>query len=190
MSHTITSISMSLDGYMAGNDICSNLPMGKGGSRLHNWIFESKVERDSFIMSEIHDSTGAVIIGGHTYKTAINEAWGGESPFSVPAFVITHDTDLEPVEGFEFVNDGIEEALEKAKVEAAEKDVWIMGGANIIQQYINKGLLDFIQINLINVLMGKGLRLFDNLDIDITELKLVRDLESIGVTHLKYQILK
>jgi len=187
MSHTITSISMSLDGYIAGEDISSSIPMGKGGARLHDWIFHSKTESDSLVMAEIHETSGAVILGGHTYKTAIDEAWGGESPFSVPAYVITHDEPENKVEGFEYITDGIHSALEAAKSTAEEKDVWVMGGADIVQQFINAGLLDILQINLVNVLMGQGIRLFDNLKIEQTELELLRDIDSIGVTHLKYK---
>ena len=190
MSQTITSISMSLDGYIAGEDISAEMPMGKEGARLHDWIFNSKTASDTLVMAEIHETSGAVIVGANTYKTAIENAWKGESPFSVTAYVITHDVPEEKVAGFEYITGGIESALIAAKSSAEDKDIWIMGGADIIQQFINAGALDIIQINLVNILMGQGKRLFENLVIPQTELEIIRDIDSIGVTHLKYRILR
>src|SRR5918994_6064957 len=110
MSRIIVSISMSLDGFSAGPNVSPENPLGEGGERLHEWLFRSNTPADSSIMEETVKASGAVIVGVTTYKTAIKNAWGGKSPFEVPAFVVTHSNKLERVSGFEYVNEGIYEA--------------------------------------------------------------------------------
>ena len=99
MSRIIASISMSLDGFSAGPNVSSENPLGEGGERLHDWLFKSHTPADSSVMEEIVKASGAVIVGGTTYKTAIKNAWGGKSPFEVPAFVVTHSTNLDRIAG-------------------------------------------------------------------------------------------
>lgn len=181
---------MSLDGFIAGPDISDKQPMGYGGERIHDWMFKTKTEINTKVIDEIWETSGAVIVGGGTYKIAIKDAWDGASPFSMPAFVLIHSIPEEKVKGFTFITDGIEKALMEAKIQAGAKNVWVMGGAGTIQQFINAGLVDELQINLVNVLMGKGIRLFDNLETGQVELEKQRVIDSIGVTHIKYRIVK
>ncbi len=86
--------------------------------------------------------------------------------------------------------DGIESALKQAKAASGERDVVIGGGANIAQQYLQAGLVDEIQIHLIPVLLGVGIRLFDHLDTNVIELEKTKVIDGAGVTHLRFQILK
>jgi dihydrofolate reductase len=191
MGKVIVSISMSLDGFIAGADVSSKQPMGKGGERLHKWLFSnSRTENDNKIISETADSSGAVIVGGRTYRTAINDAWGGVSPFTMPAFVLTHNIPIDKKEGFIFVTEGIEKVLIEAKKQAAGKDIWLLGGADIIQQFISLKLIDEIQITFVNVLLEKGIPLFDKINIGQIELQTIRVLTSNEVTHIKYRIVK
>ena len=81
---------MSLDGFIAGPGISEVDPMGKNGQRLHDWLFKNKTETDDVMLKDIMDNSGAVITGSTTYTTAIEDAWEGRSPFTVPAFVICH----------------------------------------------------------------------------------------------------
>ena len=118
--------------------------------------------------------------------------WGDDPPYHVPVFVLTHHP-REPVEmlggtTFHFVTDGIEEALERARQAAGDEDVLLMGGANVIQQYLRAGLLDEIQISLVPVLLGRGERLLTDLDGSDIELEQVRAIEAPGVTHITYRI--
>ncbi|MCW3117908.1 MAG: dihydrofolate reductase [Chitinophagaceae bacterium] len=190
MSKVIVSISMSLDGYIAGSNMSSKQPMGENGERIHDWMFKTKTDMDSDVIDEIWETAGAVIVGGRTYKVAISDAWRGSSPFNIPAFVITHSVPEEIVKGFTYITEGIEKVLMEATVQAGAKNIWVMGGADIIQQFINAKMVDELQINLVNVLMGKGVRLFDKINIGQVELEKQRVIDSTGVTHLKYRVIK
>jgi len=190
MSKAIVSISMSLDGFIAGPNVSSKEPMGEGGERLHDWLFKTKTEMDARVVAETFESSGAVIVGGRTYKIAIHDAWGGISPFDSTAFVLTHHVPNEKVKGFVYITTGIDEILSEAKKQAGIKNVWIMGGANIIQQFIKSKLVDEMQITLVNVLLGDGVRLFDHIDIGQIELERTRIIESAGVTHIRFRVVK
>jgi dihydrofolate reductase len=91
---------------------------------------------------------------------------------------------------FAFVTDGIEAALEQAKAAAGDKDISVAGGANTIQQYLQAGLIDELQIHVVPLLLGDGERLLDNLGTDLPELEVTRVIESPTVTHLKYRVVK
>jgi dihydrofolate reductase len=185
----ILDITMSLDGYVAGPNISATQPMGEGGERLHRWIFEEKTETDGAVLAETVDTSGAVIVGGTTYFLAIDVGWGGKSPFTVPAFVLSHRSPQTNVNGFTFVHNGIESALAQAKAAAGDKSVWLMGGADIIQQYLKAGLVDELQIHITPVLLGGGTRLFDTLaqSLELTKTRLIA---SDGVTHLRFKVVK
>ncbi len=117
---------------------------------------------------------------------------GDNPPFHMPVFVLTHrPKDTLTKEGgttFTFVTGGIESALSRAKAAAGEKDVSLAGGANLIQQYLSAGLLDEIQIHLVPVLLGGGVRLFDHPGTGQIELERTRVIESPGVTHLRFRV--
>jgi dihydrofolate reductase len=88
------------------------------------------------------------------------------------------------------VTDGIEGALERARVAAGDKDVSVWGGANIITQYLKAGLLDEMQIHLIPVLLGGGIRLFEDVDPEGIELRRASSIETPGATHLRFEVVK
>jgi dihydrofolate reductase len=121
-----------------------------------------------------------------------NGWWGDDPPFHAPVLVLTHHArDPQPMDGgttYHFVTDGIEQALQRAKESAGGKDVTLLGGAEIINQYLAAGLLDELELHIAPVLLGSGARLFDNLgDVDI-KLEQVRAVEAPGVTHVKYRV--
>ncbi len=91
---------------------------------------------------------------------------------------------------FTFVTDGIEAALERARAAAGDKDVSVAGGANVAQQYLEAGLLDELQIHLVPLLLGGGVRLFENLGPDVVELEGTTAIRSAAVTHLTYRVVK
>jgi dihydrofolate reductase len=91
---------------------------------------------------------------------------------------------------FTFVTDGIEAALAQAEAAAGDKDIAVGGGADVAQQYLRAGLLDEIQIHLVPVLLGDGVRLFHNLAADQARLEVTRVVDSPAVTHLKYRVVK
>jgi len=188
MRKVILDITMSLDGFIAGTNISPTLPMGKNGIRLHDWLFGSKSDQDAKIISEQVEKSGAVIVGGSTYHIAIDGAWGGETPFTVPAFVLTNNIPMNGKSGFSFVTDGIEKALMLARAAAGEKNVWVMGGANTIQQYLKAGLFDELHIHIAPMLLGNGTRLFEQNGIDLIELENIQTINTEGATHFKFRL--
>jgi dihydrofolate reductase len=120
--------------------------------------------------------------------------WGDDPPFHHPVFVLTHHA-REPLEKqggttFTFVTDGIESALEQARAAAGHKDISIGGGADVAQQYLKPGLVDELQLHVVPVLFGDGVRLFDDhVASPPGDLQLTRVVESpTGVTHLRYAV--
>jgi dihydrofolate reductase len=186
MGKIIVSIAMSLDGFIAGANISPQSPLGENGMRLHDWIFGNKTDADAKVIEELMNGSGAVIVGRRTYDLGIDGGWGGSSPFPIPAIIISKTVPGKLVKGFAFIN-GIEMALKKAREIAGEKNIWIMGGANIVQQFIKAGLVDEIQINLAPVLLGKGTRLFEDND-QLIDLERTRVVETPGATHIKHKV--
>jgi dihydrofolate reductase len=197
-------ISMSLDGFIAGPNDGPEQPLGERGEELHEWVYGlaswrerhglagGETGRDAEILDEAFRDVGAVVLGRRMFDNA--KGWGDEPPFHVPVFVLTHEArEKLAKEGgttFTFVADGIESALEQARAAAGDKDVSIAGGANTVQQYLNAGLLDELQIHLVPLMLGGGVRLFDQADPERIGLEPIRVVESPGVTHLKYRVLK
>jgi dihydrofolate reductase len=201
MDKVFVDITMSLDGFIAGPNDGPELGLGEGGEALHEWVFGlaswreahgmagGEVDRDSEILGEAVERTGAVVLGKRMFENA--RGWGDEPPFHVPVFVLTHEA-REPLAKkgttFTFVTDGIESALEQAKAAAGDKDVSVAGGANTIQQYLNAGLVDEMQIHVAPLLLGGGIRLFDGLETEKIEVEGTGVVESPGVTHLKFRV--
>ncbi len=115
MSIVFAEITMSLDGYVAGEDITSQQPMGNGGIRLHEWIFDKKTLVDNKLVEEFMNESGAFIVGNRTYSTAIDTGWNNRSPFSGPAFVVCHQKPSQAVEGFIYSTGSLEETLADAR---------------------------------------------------------------------------
>jgi dihydrofolate reductase len=150
-----------------------------------------KISRASaeFLQDEWH-ALGAMVAGRRMFDIA--HAWGGSPPGGGPCLIMTHHPPPEWVyEGspFTFVTDGIESAIRQAKQAAGDKDVSI-SSASIMQQCIKAGLLDEILLDLAPVLLGSGVRLFDNLGAVPVQLEILRVVETPHVTHLKYRVAK
>jgi dihydrofolate reductase len=127
--------------------------------------------------------------GRRTFDIA--QAWGGHPP-GTPAFIVTHRVPQEWVyEGspFTFVTDGVASAIRQAKQAAGVKDV-VVATASILQQCLNLGLMDEIHVDVAPLLLGKGVRLFDHLNIEPTQLEIIRVVPAPGVTHLAYRVVK
>jgi dihydrofolate reductase len=203
MSKIILDITMSLDGFIAGPNDGPGSPLGEGGERLFAWYYSGDTDFDmpsgemtfkvspasAEVLQEVHE-IGAIVTGRRTFDIA--NAWGGRHPADVPVFVVTHTVPQEWVyEGspFTFVTDGVESALEQAKQAAGAKDVGV-GAASIAQQCIEAGLLNEIQIHLVPVLLNDGVRLFDHPGAEPIDLESMRVVETPGVTHLRFRVVK
>jgi dihydrofolate reductase len=188
MGKVTSDISMSLDGFITDPDEPTEDP-----GRLHNWMFNAKTDADAAIVDERYESTGAVLIGKRMFDLGF-EPWGDPPPFGMSVFVVTHEErEPMPMQGgttYTFVTDGIETALEKARAAAGDKNVGIWGGANIMRQYLTAGLLDEMQIHLIPLLLGGGVRLFEDLDPEGIELRRTGSIETPSATHFRFDVVK
>jgi dihydrofolate reductase len=191
MGKVVLAMSMSLDGFVAGLNISKNSPMGEGGLRLHDWLLsKTPHEIDAGIARDIHATTGAVILGKRTFEVGV-DIWK-DTPYAVPCFVLTHEVRekrVEKSEVFTFVNDEIESALSQTKKVAGDKNIMLMG-ASTAQQFLRAGLLEELRLQIVPILLGKGLRLFENLEGKTIELEKTRMLESPAVTHLWFRVKK
>ena len=164
-----------------------------------------EVDVDNQVLDAARRNVGATVMGRRMFSGGEGpweqdpnaDAWWGEDPpFHHPVFVLTHHA-REPVtkQGgttFTFVTEGIEAAFEQARAAAGDLDVAIGGGGNVAQQYLKAGLLDELQLHVVPVLLGGGVRLFeDHLAVGPGELERTRVTESpTGVTHLSYRVVK
>lgn len=204
MSKVAMGLSMSLDGFIAGPNDGPELPLGEGGERLFAWYSGGDTEyglpgtemvfrvspATAELLREAHGSMGAFVTGRRTFD--ITNGWGGRPPLGVPAFVVTHTVPREWVyEGspFTFVTDGVESAVEQARAVAGDRNVAV-GAASIAQQCIRAGLLDEIHVDLVPVLLGGGVRLFERLGRTPIELERTRVIEAPGVTHLTFRVVE
>ena len=193
MSKVVCEISMSLDGFITGPNVRVGNGMGDGGDRLHDWMFGAKTTTDAKFVDDKYASTGAVVMGKRMFDVGF-EPWGDPPPFGMPVFVVTHEErDPLPMQGgttYTVVTDGIEAALELARAAADDKNVGVWGGANIIRQYLKAGLLDEMQIQLIPILLGNGIRLFEGLDPEGIELRRTGSIETPAATHFRFEVVK
>jgi dihydrofolate reductase len=203
MGKVTFNITMSLDGFVAGPNDGPENGLGDGGDRLFEWYFSGDTEipisdgnmviivspKSAEILKQAFEQYGGGVWGRRTFDIA--KAWGGHPPGS-PAFIVTHHVPQEWVfEGspFTFVTDGVQSAIRQAKEAAGDKDV-VVCTASILQQCLNAGLMDEIHIDLAPILLGGGVRLFDDLGSEPIELYTIRVVEAPGVTHLGFRVVK
>jgi dihydrofolate reductase len=208
-------ISTSLDGFVAGPNPSLEDPLGEGGERLHEWVFPlaswrrphglegGETNASSAVVDESLAATGAVVMGRRMFSGGegpwendpnADGWWGDNPPFHVPVFVLTHHPrETVAKQGgtsYTFVTDGIDAALAQAREAAGDRDVFIGGGASVVQQYLRAGLLDELQINLAPLLLGGGTRLLDGVGPDDAKLERTRVVDAPAVTHLRYRVVK
>jgi dihydrofolate reductase len=154
----------------------------------------------SAVVQERWANIGATIMGRNMFGPIRGQwpddswrGWWGEAPpYHHPVFVLTHHP-REPLQmqggtTFEFVTDGIESALARAKDAAQGADVSLAGGASVVNQYLAAGLVDEIDLSISPIVLGGGERLFEGLERGFLELTQVRAVDAPGVTHIKYQV--
>ncbi|WP_427912909.1 dihydrofolate reductase family protein [Ramlibacter sp. MMS24-I3-19] len=207
MSKVFVNIGLSLDGYMAPEGMTMSDPGYKGwGAKwgaMMGWLLRQQYFRENLLkmgpggetgpVNDLVRSTaeriGANIMGKRMFDQG-EVAWPEEAPFHTRVYVLTHEKREPWVRPggttFHFVNDGPERALELARAAAGGRDVRIAGGADVIQQYLNLGAVDELEIALAPVLFGGGRRLFENLRDPGPQFRIDRVLEGPGATHLRY----
>lgn len=196
MPKVTTQFTMSLDGFIADEN--------DGVGRLLGWYRSGdtpypvlgtdmvfKISQVSAaLLQEEWGMIGAIVTGRRDFD--VSEAWGGQPPFSVPTFIVTHRVPQEwAAEGspFTFVTEGVASAVARAREAAGAKNVAV-SGTQVVQQCLETGLLDEIQIDLVPLLLGKGIRLFGSLDSEPITLQNMGVIEGVGVTHLKFRVMK
>jgi len=196
MTKITAAITTSVEGYVAGPNDGPGQGLGEGGERLHYWVFggpwtyeqEPKGEptgEDAAWLSETFGRVGAVVAGRTTYEAS--GRWGDENPFGVPLFIVTHRPQEEPEGGdFTFVS-GVREAVERAARAAGEKEVNVMGGADVIRQALEAGLVDELTIIVAPVVLGGGKRLFEGFS-DRVELEHLGVRQSRWATFINYRV--
>jgi dihydrofolate reductase len=203
MTTVTADLAISLDGCIAGTDVTPDNPGGTGAEPLFEWIHNlaswrerqgmtgGEENRDSELMREWFDATGAVVMGRMMYDTGA-DFWGDNPPFRTPVFVLTHRPHPTLVKQggttFTFVTDGVHSALARAREAAGERNVDIAGGARTVRQYLREGLIDELQLHVVPALLGDGLRLFEG--VGAGRLEQVRVVDTPLATHLKYRVVK
>lgn len=194
-------MAVTLDGFTAGHNQTLEKPFGDSFDPellMHPWMFiEPEKHKHKNELDAILDA-GAFIMGSNMFgpqdrrnKPEWKGWWGDTPPYHAPIFVLSH-VEREPIEMeggtiFNFVTDGIEAALRRAKEVAGDRNVAIAGGANTANQYLAAGLIDELWLHIVPVTIGKGTRLFEG----VPDLKL-EPLEVSGtsvVTHIRYKVL-
>jgi dihydrofolate reductase len=211
MGSVTCQISISLDGFVAGPNQSLDNPIGEGGMRLHQWLFDTASWRelqgleggtrtaDSEIVETLFKNVGAYIMGRNMFgggdgpwDETWKGWWGDDPPYHVPVFVLTHHarTSLSMRGGttFTFVTEGLDSALQLARSAAGDKDIAIAGGARAVQQYLAAGLLDELYLHIVPVVLGAGERLLK--DVGDPRLHPIEVVASPAVTHVKYRITK
>lgn len=206
-------ISVSLDGFVAGPNQSLEEPLGEGGEQLHEWVFPlaawrephgmdgGEVNASSRVIEESNEAA-ATIMGRNMFGGGPGPWgdepwegwWGDDPPFHHPVFVLTHYP-REPLvkEGgttFTFVTDGVESALAQAREAAGDRDVTLAGGADVARQYLGAGLLDEVFLHVTPVLLHDGARLLDGLRGSGIRLEQVESIPAPGVTHVRYRVLR
>ena len=206
MSTVFVNIGLSLDGYMAPEGMTMGKPehlnWGAKWGALMGWLVRQQAFRDHHgfgpggetgpvndLVRGTMQRIGANIMGTRMFDQG-EIAWPEEAPFHTPVYVLTH----EPREAwvrpggttFHFITDGPERALELAREAAGSRDVRIAGGAEVIQQYLNLGVIDELEIALAPVLFGGGRRLFEHLREPAPQFRIDRVLDGPTATHLRY----
>jgi len=193
---TYANLSMSLDGYIAGPNVRVGNGMGDGGDRLHEWMgwedggpAATAGVGNELTPFDLLQRSGAVVVGRRMFDVG-EEPWGDDPPFHQPVFVVTHRPTAPIVkEGgttYTFVTGGIAAALAQAKEAAGGRDVAVLGGADVIRQFAEAGLLDELRLHLAHVLLGDGTRLLAGIDPTRVTMERTRVVDAPGATHLAF----
>ena len=209
MGKIFVNIGLSLDGYMAPEGMAIEhwetpeyKDWGAKWGSMMKWIVTTEYFRQNLnfgpggetgpvndLVRRTMERSGASIMGKRMFEQG-EVSWPDEAPFHTPVYVLTHER-RDPWERpggttFYFINDGPESALEQAKAAAGERDIRISGGADVIQQYLNMGVVDELEIALAPVMFGGGRRLFENIGQPLPQFQLDGVIDGAHATHLRY----
>jgi len=204
----VNSVSISLDGYGAGPGQSLEDPMGVGGGNLHDWFRGTRTFRqtigeaggdtgpDDAFAARGFENLGAWILGRNMFGP-IRGAWpddqwkgwwGDDPPYHVPVFVLTHHS-RDPFEmaggtTFHFVTEGLEAALERARLAAGDRDIRLGGGVSTVRQYLRARLIDELHIDIAPALLGSGEHLLEGIDLLSLGYRVSEHVASKGAMHV------
>jgi dihydrofolate reductase len=205
-------LNISLDGFATTTDQTPEDPFGRDWARLTEAYAATRTFRarvmeetsgegttgvDDQYAQAYFDGVGAEIMGAGMFGLhAVADDpdwrgwWGGEPPFHVPVFVLTHNPrpSLEMAGGttFHFLAATPREALDVARAAAGGKDVRIGGGATVVHEFLKSGLVDRLHVAIAPILLGRGIRLWDDLRGFEDGYNLTSEVASSGTTHLTF----
>ena len=204
----VETFTISIDGYGAGPEQDVDNPLGVGAEHMHEWLVASRAWRelhgkeggttgiDNDFASRGVGNLGAWILGRNMFGPVRGPWpdmnwkgwWGDNPPYHVPVFVLTHhgrpSIHMEGNTTFHFVTGGIHEALDRAREAADGKDIRIGGGVSTVNQYLREGLIDELHVAIAPVLLGRGERLFDGVDLRALGYDCVEFTASEKATHV------
>ncbi|MBX4941879.1 dihydrofolate reductase family protein [Rhizobium binae] len=204
----VAGFSVSVDGFGAGPEQSLNDPLGKRGPEMFQWFFHTRTFRammgkddgsegiDQDYAARTMAGFGAFILGRNMFGPIRGEWpddawkgwWGPNPPYHAPTYILTHYP-REPIvmEGgttFHFITSGIEEALDKAKAAAGDKDVKIGGGVATVRQFLEAGLVDELHFAVAPVVLGKGEAMFSGIDLPALGFRVTEHVASEHATHI------
>ncbi len=208
----VNSYTISLDGFGAGPDQSLDTPLGVGGEELHEWMFGTRTFQqlygdpatgstgvdDAFAVRGF-ENLGAWILGRNMFgpvrgpwpDESWTGWWGDTPPYHCPVFVLTHHPrpplDMDGGTVFHFVTDGFEAAVRQARAAAGGKDVRVGGGVATIQQGLRTGLIDELHVAVAPVLLGRGARPFDGVDLVALGYECA---EHVGTPHATHVVIR
>jgi dihydrofolate reductase len=200
VTKVIADISMSLDGYVTAPGVDQEHGLGIGGEAIHAWVLEEpRSPVDETVLARSFEATGAVVMGRRLYDIVDGpNGWDDEVGYghdqnqsvAPPCYVVTHEppAHVRLASRFRFVTGGVAAAVAEASAAAGDKDVFVMGGANVIDQCLAAGLVDELRIHLSPLLLGGGTRLFDLAGAATLVQREVA--ESPRATHLTYEVVR
>jgi dihydrofolate reductase len=178
MNKVTIDISMSLDGYVTAPGATEAEPLGKGGERLHDWVSDPAGQE---VLQRSGASLGAVICGRRTYEGSL-PWWGADGVTGerrLPMYVLT--TRPTPDDGLYHFTPSPQAAL----AAVGDRDVAVMGGAETVRAFLAAGVVDEIQLHVVPVVFGGGIRLFEDLSLNLTPVEVV---DTPAATHLRYRL--
>lgn len=199
MSATVLDMSMTLDGFVTGPNVRPDNGLGDGGQHLHDWALKDSTDHKDVgaglsgvnkqVIGELM-RTGAVIAGRRTFEPA--GGWNGDHHDGVPIYILSRHKAPDWAARWPLVHymSDIAEIVRLAKAAAGERDI-LVHGSGMAQRLLAAGLLDELEIHVVPLMFGDGIRLFDNLGVTQHQLERTRVLEGEeGVTHLHYRVRK
>ena len=205
----VHNFSISLDGFGTGEGQSRDLHFGHAGERLHDWMFATRRGRemlgqagggagvDDVFTRQNDPGIGAEIMGAGKFghpgwedEPDWKGAWGSNPPFHTPVFVLTHHTrspiEMEGGTTYHFLDASPADALATAREAAGGKDVRLGGGATVIREFLAAGLVDHMHVVVVPILLGRGVRLWDELEGLEERYEIEATSAPSGVTHLTF----